>query len=156
MRITRRSLLTAGMCSLAGAQTSKQTSKDDWQGVGRIVALGDVHGDCDALVAVLKMAGLLDDSMRWIGGSAHLVQIGDIPARGPQTRQAFDLLMRLEPEALSAGGKLHPLIGNHDAGVIYGDLRNVLLEEYLGFREPGSEALQRKAFEEEVESMRKA
>jgi hypothetical protein len=64
--------------------------------------------------------------------------------------------MRLEPEALSTGGKLHCLIGNHDAGMMYGDLRNVLPEEYLEFREPGSEALQRKAFEEEKESMRKA
>jgi hypothetical protein len=151
MRMTRRSLLTAGMCSLAAAQNPQ----DDWQHIARIVAVGDVHGDCDAFVAVLKMAGLLDDSKRWIGGSAHLVQIGDIPARGPQTRDAFDFLMRLQTEAPASGGTIHPLIGNHDAANMYGDLRNVLPEEYGEFKAPGSEALLQKAFEEELASLRK-
>jgi hypothetical protein len=105
------------------------------------VAIGDVHGDHDALVAVLRMAGVVDASLRWIAGDTHVVQIGDIPSRGPRTRQCFDLLMRLEPEALRAGGRLHALIGNHDAGVIYGDRRNVLPEEYAEFRTPESEAL---------------
>jgi hypothetical protein len=151
MRITRRSLLTAGVCSLAVAQSRP----DDWQGVGRVVAVGDIHGDCDALIAVLKMAGILGDSGRWVGGPSQVVQIGDIPARGPQTRQAYDLLMRLEIEALDSGGMLHPLIGNHDAGVMYGDLRNVQPEEYSEFREAGSEERLAKAFEEETASLRK-
>jgi hypothetical protein len=152
MRITRRSLLAGGVCSLAAAQSPQ----DDWQGVERVVAVGDVHGDCDALAAVLKMAGVLDDAERWVAGRTHLVQIGDIPARGPQTRRAFDLLMRLQAAATEAGGRLHPLIGNHDAAVMYGDLRNVLPDEYAEFREAGSEALLAQAYEEEVASLRKA
>jgi len=152
MRITRRTLLAGGMCSLAGAQSSQ----DEWKGVERVVAVGDIHGDRDALAAVLQMAGIVDDSGRWVGGRSHVVQIGDVPARGPHTRAAFDLLMRLEPEALSAGGKLHPLIGNHDAGNMYGDLRNIQPEEYGGFREEGSEERLAKAFEEELTSLRKA
>lgn len=153
MRLTRRSLLTGGMCSLAAAQNPPQ---DDWQSIPRVVAIGDVHGDRDALAAVLKMAGVLDDSGAWIGGHTHVVQIGDISARGPQTREAFDLLMRLEGDALSSGGRLHGLIGNHDAGNMYGDLRDVLPEEYGAFRESGSEALIAKAFDEECASLRKA
>jgi hypothetical protein len=152
MRLTRRSFLAAGVSSLASAQNTP----DDWQGVSRIVAVGDVHGDRDALAAVLKMAGILDDAERWVGGATHVVQVGDIPARGPQTRQAFDLLMRLQPDALAAGGMLHPLIGNHDAGVMYGDLRNVLPEEYGEFRTPESEALLEAAYLKEAESARKA
>jgi hypothetical protein len=37
-----------------------------------------------------------------------------------------------------------------------GDLRNVLPEEYLAFREPGSEERIKQAYEQELESMRKA
>lgn len=130
--------------------------QDDWQGIGRVVAVGDVHGDKDALVAALKMAGLIDGKERWSGGRTHLVQIGDIPARGPQTRQAYDYLMRLEKEAAAAGGGLHALIGNHDAALIYGDLRNVLPEEYGEFRTSDSERLLARAYEEEEAKRRSA
>jgi hypothetical protein len=82
------------------------------------------------------------------------VQLGDIPARGPQTRQAFDLIMQLEREADDAGGKVHAIIGNHDAGVIYGDLRNTLPEEYGAFRTGESEARLLKALNDELESRR--
>src|SRR4051794_10078987 len=94
-----------------------QTATDDWQNVPRVIAVGDIHGDKDALVAVLRMASVIDASERWTGGTSHVVQVGDVPARGPKTRQAFDLLMRLEQEALLAGGRVHALIGNHEVGV---------------------------------------
>ena len=102
------------------------------------------------------MAGIIDEQERWIAGKTHLVEIGDIPARGPQTRMAFDMIMRLEQEASSAGGKLHALIGNHDAGVIYGDLRNTLPEEYGEFRTADSEAKLQKALNDELERRRRS
>lgn len=151
MATTRRIFLGAGACSLAAAQNTQ----DDWQGVGRIVAVGDIHSDCDALTAVLKMAGLLDEGGHWAGGKSHLVQIGDLTARGSQTREVFDLLMRLETEAPAAGGMVHVLIGNHDAGVMYGDLRSVLPEEYSEFRDAGSEESLAKAYEAELASLQK-
>src|SRR4051794_1725639 len=123
----RRRTFLFGTLAAAAASPDPQ---DDWQGIRRVVAVGDIHGDKDALVAVLKMAQVIDDEERWKGGTAHLVQVGDIPGRGPQTRAAFDLIMRLEKEAAGAGGKFHALIGNHDAGVIYGDLRNTHPDEY--------------------------
>jgi hypothetical protein len=58
--------------------------------------------------------------------------------------------MRLEREAAAAGGRVHALIGNHDAGVIYGDLRGTLPEEYGDFRQPDSQEKLEKAFEEEL------
>ena len=152
MEMLRRAFLKAPLALMAAAPAEE----DDWQEVERIVAVGDVHGDKDAFAAVLRMAGLIDVQERWTGGPAHLVQIGDIPARGPQTRQAFDLLMRLEGEAAEAGGRVHPVIGNHDAGVIYGDLRNVLPEEYLEFRLKDSEQRLAQAYAQEIASLRKA
>src|SRR5436305_201262 len=130
-------------------------SQDDWQGIQRVVAVGDIHGDKDAFVAVLTMAGIIDDQERWSGGETHLVQVGDVPGRGPQTRKVFDFMMRLEREAVSAGGKFHALIGNHDAGVIYGDLRNTNPDEYGEFRTADSAARLQKALEDELALRRK-
>ena len=73
----------------AAARGQANPTGYDWQGVSRVVAIGDVHGDKDALTAVLRMAGLIDSNDGWIGGTTHAVQVGDVPARGPQTRQAW-------------------------------------------------------------------
>ena len=54
-----------------------QAGDDVITGVERVVAVGDVHGDHDQFVAVLRSAGLLDAQLRWAGGKAHLVQTGD-------------------------------------------------------------------------------
>src|SRR5205085_397445 len=36
---------------------------------GHVVAIGDVHGDLNAFVAILQRAHLVDPSKRWSGGS---------------------------------------------------------------------------------------
>lgn len=116
----------------------------------KVVSVGDVHGDCDALIAALHMGGVVDAGGRWTGGKSHAVQIGDIPARGPQSRKAYDYLMGLEQEAEAAGGRVHCIIGNHDAMVMYGDLRGVLAEEFEEFKTPDSERLLKEKFEKDL------
>jgi hypothetical protein len=116
-----------------------RAQEDAWSGVERVVAVGDVHGDYDQLLAVLRSASLIDEQGKWSGGKTHLVQTGDIPDRGPDTRKALDLLMRLEGEAAQAGGAVHALIGNHEAMNVYGDLRYVSAGEYASFRDADSE-----------------
>src|SRR4051812_19137614 len=69
---------------------------DSFEGVARVVAVGDVHGDVEALTDVLRLAGLIDEKGHWSGGKAHLVQTGDIADRAPRTRDCYELLMRLE------------------------------------------------------------
>ena len=49
------------LAPLLAAGSRAAPIQDRWTGVKRVVAVGDVHGDCDALVAVLKMASLVDD-----------------------------------------------------------------------------------------------
>ena len=87
----------------------------EWTGVERIVAVGDLHGDFDNFVTILKKpkVGLVDENLHWTGGKTHLVQIGDILDRGDKAKEIFDLLMRLEKEAAAAGGMVHVLLGNH-------------------------------------------
>ncbi len=104
-------------------------------GVGaQIVAIGDLHGDIGALRESLRDAGLVDAKDRWRGGKATLVQIGDMVDRGPDSRKVMDLLMQLEKQAEKAGGRVHVILGNHDAMNVYGDLRYVAPGEYAAFR----------------------
>jgi len=111
----------------------------EWKNVERVVAVGDVHGDFNAFVEILRSAGVIDQANHWTGGKTHLVQTGDVPDRGPDTRKVMDLLMELEKEAAKAGGGVHPLIGNHEAMNVYGDLRYVTPAEYAAFATPKSE-----------------
>ena len=115
-------------------------SAGQWQfeDVERIVAISDIHGAYEAFVETLQHAGVIDDSLSWSGGHTHLVIVGDLLDRGPNSRDAMDLLMRLEQEAGPAGGQVHVLIGNHEAMNLIGDLRYVSRGEYAAFK--GEEA----------------
>lgn len=111
-----------------------------WTGVARVVAIGDIHGDFEQFVQVLRSAQLVDDYGNWTGGKTHLVQTGDVVDRGPDSRAVMDLLTKLEKQAAAAGGGVHCLIGNHEAMDVYGDLRFVSPGEYSSYRTEGSDA----------------
>ncbi len=110
-------------------------SASEWNigGAARVVAIADIHGAYDAMVRTLNEAGIIDEAGAWSGGDAHLVIVGDILDRGPGSRAAMDHLMRLEEEAPEAGGRVHVLIGNHEAMNLMGDLRYVAGAEYAAF-----------------------
>ena len=129
--------------------------EDVWTGVERVVAVGDVHGDFDQLVSVLRAASLIDDQNKWTGGKAHLVQTGDVMDRGPDSRKAMDLLMKLEEEAAAAGGAVHALIGNHESMILYGDFRYLSPGEIASFRDADSEKLREEVWQERLEEARK-
>jgi len=74
------------------------------------VAIADIHGAYDAMVSTLQNADILGEDLSWVGEKATLVIVGDILDRGPKSRAAMDLLMRLEGEAESAGGRVQVLI----------------------------------------------
>nr|HRK65807.1 metallophosphoesterase [Terricaulis sp.] len=103
------------------------------ENVPRIVAIGDLEGAYEKYLDMLRTAGLIDAEGDWIGGRAHLVQLGDIPDRGPNSRAIMDHLMQLERQARRAGGRVHALIGNHEAMNVEGDLRYVHPGEYAAF-----------------------
>ncbi len=132
-------LLAAAPPAVPAPPRLEDAPVDTFSGVERVVAVGDVHGDVDALKEVLRLAGLIDEKGKWSGGKAHLVQTGDIPDRGEHTRAAFELLMRLEGEALAAGGRVHALLGNHEAMNMLGDLRYVSPGELASFADQSAE-----------------
>ena len=128
--LTRKCILLLALIAIW-----QPTSADQWQfeDVERIVALSDIHGAYEAFVETLQHAGIIDDSLSWSGGHAHLVIVGDLLDRGPNSRDAMDLLMRLEQDAGASGGQVHVLIGNHEAMNLIGDLRYVSRSEYAAF-----------------------
>ncbi|MEM9058716.1 MAG: metallophosphoesterase, partial [Pseudomonadota bacterium] len=105
----RLSLSAAAVAAVAAATLAVAPAlagepQNAWDDVDRVIAIGDVHGDYNQFHALLREAGLIDERDRWAGGETHLVQVGDIPDRGPDTRKALDLLMALEKQARRAGG----------------------------------------------------
>ena len=57
---------------------------------GKVVAIGDLHGDLQVTIKYLKLAGVIPmstnhnmteqkdlDKIEWIGGNTHVVQVGD-------------------------------------------------------------------------------
>lgn len=118
------------------------------QAPARIVAIGDIHGSIDGLTTILKTAGLIDDSRKWIGGRTHLLQTGDYTDRGEGTRAVLDLLMALEPQAKDAGGRALALLGNHEVMNLIGDTRDVTREIFATFADGNSEQRREKAWED--------
>ncbi len=125
-------------------------------GVPRVVAVGDVHGAYERFFGILRAAGIIDDEGTWAGGSAHLVQLGDVLDRGRDTRRSLDLLMRLEQEAAKAGGRVHALLGNHEVMNLTGDLRYVNPDEYRDYVGADSEENRERFFRSAVGRARAA
>lgn len=105
----------------------------------RIVAVGDLHGDWDAWIAIARSAGLIDARNRWTGGRTVLVQLGDIADRGPDSLKIIKHLRQLQRSAPRSGGKVVVLVGNHEAMNVIGDLRYVHPGEYQAFADRRSE-----------------
>jgi hypothetical protein len=61
------------------------------------------------------------------------VSLGDLLDRGDDSRKVMDLLMRLQQEATATGGKLHLVLGNHEAMNVLGDLRYVDKGEFASY-----------------------
>ena len=129
MIATLRYLLFALVILSPFAQAEDWRADDD----ARVVAIADIHGAYEAMVETLQNVGILDEALAWVGGTTRLVIVGDLLDRGPRSRDVMDLLMRLESEAIAAGGYVHVLFGNHESMNMIGDMRYVSKAEYAAF-----------------------
>jgi hypothetical protein len=118
---------------IPGTTGAAQAGPSAWQEVDKVVAFADVHGAYEELTTLLRSVGVVDGELRWIGGRTHLVSLGDLLDRGDDSRKVMDLLMRLQDEAASAGGRLHVALGNHEAMNVLGDLRYVAAGEFAAY-----------------------
>jgi hypothetical protein len=128
--------VATALWTAAGVRPEAQRAADPCavEGVSRIVAIGDVHGAYDNFVAILKAAGIIDGRNRWSGGPTYLVQTGDVVDRGADSRRALDLLRRLQKDAPKARGRVLPLVGNHEAMRLLGEMRDTSAGEIAAFR----------------------
>jgi hypothetical protein len=125
--------LAAFACARATPTPSEQRSAVHTQAEGRVVAIGDLHGDLDVTRRALRLAGALDPDDHWSGGALVVVQTGDVIDRGADDRAVLDLLDRLRGEAARAGGALIALCGNHEIMNVSGDFRYVSAKAAAAF-----------------------
>ena len=97
---------------------------------GRVVALGDVHGDIGQARRALRIAGVLGDggdavNPEWVGGNTVVVQVGDVLDRGDDEIAILILLQKLHKQARQSGGAVYILNGNHEVLNVSGDFRYV-------------------------------
>ncbi|OIV97200.1 hypothetical protein TanjilG_28951 [Lupinus angustifolius] len=89
----------------------------------RLIAIGDLHGDLEKSKQALRLAGLIDASDRYTGGSATVVQVGDVLDRGGDELKILYFLEKLKREAERSGGRIITMNGNHEIMNIEGDFR---------------------------------
>lgn len=95
---------------------------------GRIVAIGDIHGDLQKAIECLELAGVLgevDGHAKWIGGNTTVVQLGDVLDRGDSEIATILLLREMDRQAREVGGAVYMLNGNHESLNVAGDFRYV-------------------------------
>ncbi|KAG5479300.1 hypothetical protein LSCM4_01892 [Leishmania orientalis] len=128
--------------------------------VHRIIAVGDVHGDADNFLKVLRIANLVEEratsasdvlenpphwkySTRRKNGTTvrtTLVQVGDLIDRGDQDLQVLNIAISLQEQTAQSGSQdeVVLLIGNHELLNLQGHYYYVNKKSYGGFM---SEAL---------------
>jgi hypothetical protein len=131
----------------------------EWPGVERIVVIGDLHGDYESFIRILKATGVVDEELRWAAGKTHFVQTGDILDRGTDAKKILDLLIRLEKEAAEAGGMVHVLLGNHEelnlTGIIFSSNPGyVTLDQFIYFLPEGYKKQQEEALAKKILKLR--
>jgi len=80
----------------------------------RVVAVGDIHGDYEKLIKVLRHAKLINRKNDWIATNTILIQIGDLIDDDSHTKEIFDLFIKIKEQATKKGSIVYILIGNHE------------------------------------------
>ncbi|GMH33894.1 hypothetical protein BSKO_01728 [Bryopsis sp. KO-2023] len=152
-RVCRRSVLRGGVILAAGgsgyrlnsaAETSVETEAltNDEEPVvrasppptyvsapGRVIAIGDLHGDLQKTLNSLRIAGVMeqdkDGAPVWCGGDTTVVQLGDVLDRGDCEIGIIMLLRDLGKQATKEGGAVYMINGNHESLNICGNFRYV-------------------------------
>ena len=113
-----------------------------------IIVVGDIHGDLKTFIGLLLAINLIENDgnhYKWIGGSKYLVQTGDILDRKRYMEDADEgdcpleeieiiiFLFDLNYQACEVGGRVIPIIGNHELMNLSCDFRYVSDHHMNGF-----------------------
>ncbi|OII77116.1 serine threonine protein phosphatase [Cryptosporidium andersoni] len=97
---------------------------------GRVVALGDVHGDFNSVFTILYLSGIIDTNLNWIANNTLLIQMGDVVDRGHHGLRIYKLFYNLSFKALEKNSRLIQLLGNHEIMNLCGQLQYVTDEDF--------------------------
>jgi hypothetical protein len=101
---------------------------------GKLLIIGDVHGQYDTLCLFLRNNHIVDDSLHWNFKNGTIVFMGDIFDRGEKVTEILWLIYRLEKEAADNGGSVQLILGNHEMMVFEEDERYISEKYYYLFR----------------------
>ena len=93
----------------------------------KIIAIGDIHGDYEIFIELLKMAKVIDADLKWTGNDTYVVQLGDtldgkrpninideVYLNTPGEIEIIKLILKLDKSAKKQGGRVISLLGNHE------------------------------------------
>ena len=93
----------------------------------RVISIGDIHGDFTIFKRLLYMCKVIDISGNWIGGSTHVIQMGDtIDGKRPGVKmnkmymkesgelEIILYILILDSQAKLKGGRVISILGNHE------------------------------------------
>jgi len=92
----------------------------------KIVVLGDIHGEFESLLAILRHNKIINKKNRWNYGSGQVVFTGDVFDRGDKVTECLWFIFQLEIQAKKQGGMVHYLLGNHEMMALLFDDRYVI------------------------------
>lgn len=121
-----------------------------------IIVIGDLHGDFELTIRVLKIAKLIDDNNKWIGGDTYVVQVGDqvdncrpldkkcdekdsdvlssYSGESPEDIRVLNFLTQLNDDANKQGGAVISLLGNHEIMNVKGNMNYVSYDDVDKFK----------------------
>lgn len=100
-----------------------EVEKPEYNRPKKMLVLSDIEGNFGAFRKLLQAAGVIDANYRWIFGDGHLVLVGDFVDRGDMVTEVHWLIYALEEQAVTAKGKVHYILGNHEIMNMSGDLK---------------------------------
>jgi hypothetical protein len=92
---------------------------------GDVFAFGDIHGEFEQLLILLRNNKIIDENDNWIFGNGQLIFLGDVFDRGDKVTETLLFIYELEQKAREHNGGVNLLIGNHEAMAITGDHRYI-------------------------------
>lgn len=96
-----------------------------YEGKNKIFVVGDVHGNYEQTVSILKNAGIIKNDLSWNWGEGHLILIGDIFDRGDRVTELLWFIHSLQIQAGKNNGHVHLILGNHEVMNLMDDTRYI-------------------------------
>ena len=91
----------------------------------KLLAVSDIEGNIEHLIQFLQFHKVIDMQCNWSWGADHLLFNGDSVDRGDKVTELLWFMRKLQQQAIEEGGRVHVVLGNHEAMILANDIRYV-------------------------------